>query len=100
MLKTIKILIIAFIISLFSFNYVQAMDIDMELSNTTENNETVTNTTQTDYLSQTTLNDDYSVSLSSMPESELGFGNILNIILIVIGILQILLGIAIMIRLK
>ena len=100
MLKTIKILIIAFIISLFSFNYVQAMDIDMELSNTTENNETVTNTTQTDYLSQTTLNDDYSVSLSSMPESELGFGNILNIILIVIGILQILLGIAIMIILK
>ena len=100
MLKTIKILIIAFIISLFSFSYVQAMNINMDLSNTTENNETVTNTTQTDYLSQTTLNDDYSVSLSSMPESELGFGNILNIILIVIGILQILLGIAILIRLK
>ena len=100
MLKTIKILIIAFIISLFSFNYVQAMNINMDLSNTTENTETVTNTTQTDYLSQTTLNDDYSVSLSSMPESELGFGNILNIILIVIGILQILLGIAILIRLK
>ena len=100
MLKTIKILIIAFIISLFSFSYVQAMDINMDLSNTTENNETVTNTTQTDYLSQTTLNDDYSVSLSSMPESELGFGNILNIILIVIGILHILLGIAILIRLK
>ena len=100
MFKTLKILIITFIISLFSFSYVQAMNIDMNLSNTTENTTTSANTTPTDYLSSTTLNDDYSVSLSSMPESELGFGNILNIALIVVGILQILLGIAIMIRLK
>ena len=52
------------------------------------------------YVGGAVFNDDYSVSLSSMPESELGLGNILNIILIVIGILLILLGIAIMIRLK
>lgn len=100
MLKTIKILIITFIISLLFFNYVYAMDINMNLSTNTDNtSSTVANNTSTDYLSST-FNDDYSVSLSSMPEFELGLGNILNIILIVIGILLILLGIAIMIRLK
>lgn len=38
--------------------------------------------------------------LDSMPEADLGLTNILNIFLIVIGILLILLGIAILIRLK
>ena len=100
MLKTLKILIITAIISLFSFGYVYAMDINMNISNTTNNtSSSISNNNSNDYLSST-FNDDYSVSLSSMPESELGFGNILNIILIVIGILLILLGIAIIIRLK
>lgn len=39
-------------------------------------------------------------TLSSLPEAELGLTNILNILLIVIGILLILLGFAILIRLK
>lgn len=100
MLKTLKIFIIAVIISLFSLSYVYAMDINMNILNNGNNaSMNSSNNTSSDYLSST-FNDDYSVSLSSMPESELGFGNILNIILIVIGILLILLGIAIMIRLK
>lgn len=39
-------------------------------------------------------------SLSSLPESDLGLTNILNILLITIGVLIILLGIAILIKLK
>lgn len=97
MLKYVKTIIITIIISLFACNYVYALDVNMNsTSNNTSNN---TAYTQTDYLSGTT-NNDYSVSLSSMPESELGFNTILNIILVVIGILLILLGIAILIRLK
>lgn len=97
MLKYVKTLIITIIISVFACNYVYALDVNINTS--TNTNTTNTTYTQTDYLSGT-LNDDYSVSLSSMPETELGFTNILNIILIVIGILLILLGIAILIRLK
>lgn len=40
------------------------------------------------------------VTTNSLPESSLGLGNILNIILIVVGVLIILLAIAILIRLK
>ena len=39
-------------------------------------------------------------TLSNLPEAQLGLTNILNIILIVIGVLLILLAIAIIIRLK
>ena len=39
-------------------------------------------------------------SLSSLPESELGLTNILNILLIAVGFVLILLGIAIIIKLK
>ena len=107
MLKIIKIFILAFIISLFSYNYVYAMDINMNLSNNNSStnsssiqrtNTTINNTTNNN--SYLPVSDDYSVSLSSMPEEDLGFTNILNIILIVVGILLVLLGIAIMIRLK
>ncbi len=116
MLKTIKIFVLAFILSFLTFNYVYAMDINMNLSNTnistnsssiqntntaiSNNNNTIGNTTNNYY---SPVSDDYSVSLGTMndlPENELGFTNILNIILIVVGILLILLGIAIMIRLK
>ena len=38
--------------------------------------------------------------INSLPEADLGLNNVLNILLIVIGILLILLGIAIIIRLK
>lgn len=96
MLKYVKTIIITIIISLFTCNYVYALDVNMNTNSATSNN---TAYTQTDYLSST-ANNDYSVSLSSMPESELGFNTILNIILVVIGILLILLGIAILIRLK
>lgn len=37
---------------------------------------------------------------NNLPESQLGLANILNILLIVVGVLLILLGIAILIRLK
>ncbi len=94
MLKTLKILIITIIVFLFSFNYVQALDINMNLTNTPNNYNT------TSIQNTSTFSDDVGITLNSMPEAELGFDSILNIVLIVIGILIILLGIAILIRLK
>ena len=97
MLNTLKIILLTIIISLFSFNYVQALDINMNLTNTTNNNTLINNNTSQNI---STFSDDVGITLNSMPETELGFENILNIVLIVIGILLILLGIAILIRLK
>jgi len=86
-------------------NFVQATDIDMNLSNTTNldaSNVVDSNTSDT----TTTVPGSYSSSgsfvssLNSLPEAELGLTNILSIILIVIGVLLILLAIAILIRLK
>lgn len=105
MFKKLKIFLLAFILSICTISYVYAVDINMNLSNT--NNTNTANTSPNISSNVSTLDnnlytstDSYSVSLSSMPEAELGLENILNIILIVVGILLILLGIAIMIRLK
>lgn len=60
------------------------------VSNTTSNTSTATSSTRSSSLADT---------LQSLPESELGLTNILNILLIAIGIVLILLSIAIFIRL-
>ena len=115
--KTLKIILICIIILSFYFFANPALAvIDMNLaSNLTDNstntsnsldedtntitnrsslNTTSTNTTSTNTTSATVS------TLSSLPESELGLTNILNILLITVGVLLILLGIAIIIKLQ
>ena len=78
-----KIYIVLLLVCLF----VCASDINMNL----QNNTTTSGASNT----ASPLN-----ALSSLPEASLGLTNILNILLIVVGVLLILLAIAILIRLK
>ena len=84
-----KIYIIIFIL-IFMFvscsTFVYAGDINMNLQNSN---------TSVDSNTSSPLN-----ALSSLPEASLGLTNILNILLIAVGILLILLAIAILIRLR
>ena len=84
-----KIYIIMFIL-IFMFvscsTFVYAGDINMNLQNSNTSVESNTSSP---------LN-----ALSSLPEASLGLTNILNILLIAVGILLILLAIAILIRLR
>lgn len=86
-----KIYIILILVSiLFSFvSIVNATDIDMDI----ENNTLAEATSQTQ--SSTPLS-----PLSSLPEASLGLGNIINILLITVGVILIFLAIAILIKLK
>lgn len=81
-----------------------------ESLNTSSDNETVEDNSN-EIQTTSTPNEDTPIStgsqtinsystVSSIPEANLGLNNILNILLIAIGILMILLGIAILIRLK
>ena len=92
-------------------NFVQAINVNMNLSNTTSIDTSLVSgnsisTENPDYDNDNAYTPSYistgsTVStLNSLPEAELGLTNILSIILIVIGILLILLAIAIIIRLK
>ncbi len=80
-----KIYIIIFMFVSFS-TFVYAGDINMNLQNSNTSVESNTSSP---------LN-----ALSSLPEASLGLTNILNILLIAVGILLILLAIAILIRLR
>lgn len=72
-----------------------------EISEDSSNEVRTTSTPTTNTSSQTGTQTISSYStVSSIPEANLGLNNILNILLIAIGILMILLGIAILIRLK
>ena len=87
MFKKIYIIIFILIFMFVSFStFVYAGDINMNLQNS---NTSVESTTSSP------LN-----ALSSLPEASLGLTNILNILLIAVGILLILLAIAILIRLR
>lgn len=106
MLKSIsKILVIFFMVMLILSVYVKATDINMNLTNSIENSvdNSIDNSVDNEINhSLNNMNTQYSSPTisSSLPEAELGLGNILNILLIVVGVLLILLGIAIIIRLK
>lgn len=118
MLKSFhKITIFMIILMLFIPVFVQATEVNMNLTSNTsvDNTATMQNTatadqpsttdqqTTTDTLSPTGTNYESSSTVSTLnqlPEAGLGLTNVVNIILIVIGILLILLGIAILIRLK
>jgi len=121
--KIFKVLFILFIAIFMLAQFTYATDIDTTALSNSYNNSTTNNTTNTntttnsisnsinnsvDSTKNSTTNTIKPVttttpsvsSTSSLPEADLGFTNILNIVLIVIGLLLILLGIAILIRLK
>lgn len=111
MTKISKILSILLICLLFT-SFVQATDIDMNLqSNPRNNDETIntnmlededaTNTRTSNANRNSVLTDTPSTTItsgSSVSDEALGLTNILNILLIVVGVVLILLGIAILIR--
>ena len=113
MSKTFKIIIIL-LIMIFAINTITSnaasinMNLEAENAVTDENTEEATNSTDTNTVSNTTSNTTSSDSssdsanvtkLSSLPESELGLANIINILLIAVGVILIFLAIAILIRL-
>lgn len=116
MKKSIKILSILFVTLLFVVSFSYATDINMNLQsvndsqtlNTSYNNSYSNNASQNTTSGQTSNNSTVlsstsstTVSTSSSNSDEgLSFTNILNILLIVVGIVLILLGVAILIRMK
>lgn len=122
MSKILKTTLLVLLVSLFITNFSLATDIDMNLTSTNENTTStntsnsiasttnnISNTNTNNNNTNTTRNNSVSSSvgestvISSMDQSStddgLGLSNILNILLIVVGIVLILLGIAILIRL-
>ena len=69
-------------------------------TNSTGSTNSTNTTTNTEAASTTNRNTSISDTLQALPESELGLTNILNILLIAVGVVLILLSIAIFIRLK
>lgn len=126
-LKNIKIIVLSIIFTLFisiSSCYAVELDLSDDLlessssvnstnsGNTTNENSSNTNLNTNSTNNTNISNENYNTNTSftnstpsatvtnSLPESDLGLSNILNIFLIVIGVLLILLSIAILIRLK
>ena len=107
MLKILKIAIVLFMILLFINTVVSATDINMNLTSETNNqvdtNNTDLNATTDD--TQTQISDGISGTaapsgVSSIAQENMSFSNILNILVITVGVILILLAIAILIRLK
>lgn len=109
--KIVKILLLLLIMILCNYSIVNATEINMNLPvenandvATTETNEIsgdLTNPTN----EITSLSDDISgtavpSNVSSIAQENMSFSNILNILLIAVGVVLILLAIAILIRLK
>lgn len=119
MSKTFKVMIIALVIVLAVgtiSSSAASINMNLESGNNISDENVVedTNTTDTNTLANTTTNttanttttDNNSgtesatvTSVSSLPESELGLSNIINILLIAVGVILIFLAIAILIRL-
>lgn len=112
MLKFSKIFILLIILMLLCSVTVFATEIDMNLQadtdeeNTVEINTTDDDTTINDTLPASTSSDDdlsgsaAPSSVSSIAQENMSFSNILNILVITVGVIIILLAIAILIRLK
>lgn len=107
MLKKLGIFLITILMSILCICPVYATNTNSLLnSNTLSPTNSMNNTLSNNY-SASTISADLSstrsttqTSSSNLPESDLGLNNVLNILLIVIGIVLILLGIAVLIRLK
>lgn len=105
MSKVCKILLVICILSTFCFGIVFASEdeavTDAEVQAQSEENE-LPSTDVLDYDSSSDITAQVKTvsPLSNLPEANLGLNNILNVILISIGVLLILFAIAILIRLK
>lgn len=105
MSKICKILLVICILSTFSFGIVFASEeediVDTEVEAQSEENELPSTDVLDTYSNSDITAQVKTVSpLSNLPEANLGLNNILNVILISIGVLLILFAIAILIRLK
>lgn len=111
-INLISIIVISFI---FLSTIVFATDIDMNLPTNNESNNNISNQTNNTNSVENEVYDDNTItdnedeytpqsttvsSVSSVTEETFGLSQILNIFLIVVGVVLILLGIAILIRLK
>ena len=86
-----------------SSNILANNEVDNEINGSTQGSNTTTassNTVSEASSSSTNRNVSVADTLQSLPESELGLTNILNILLITVGVVLILLSVAIFIRLK
>lgn len=92
MSKFLKIILMISVLLCFCLNSVFATN---TARNTQENNTATTNSSTSTSQSTTTV-----TTLDDIPESNLGLTNILNILLITVGVVIIFLAIAILIRLK
>ena len=93
MSKVLKIFLIIAIVSCIFMNVALATEDEDDVE---ENTATTSSSSYSDISAQVTRVD----PLSNLPEANLGLNNILNVILISIGVLLILFAIAILIRLK
>lgn len=93
---------ILFFMSMHSFSFAVS-SVDMNLAANSQDNALANNSVSTNSTSNTTLSNTSAgtvSNLSPLPDSDLGLSNILNIILIAVGVVLILLGLAIIIKLK
>lgn len=105
--KIIITLLAIFTVLLISFNSVKAVDLNLtenissnnSLTNSVNDDEDLNNTNYSNSTNIASENNSTKVT-SVVPESNLGLTNILNFVLITIGILLILLAIAILIKLN
>lgn len=100
MYKSLRILIIFMLIFSFISRITLNISYATESSNVASDSNIVDDLPTEDYLSTSDPNISSVQRVSSIPEANLGLNNILNVILIAIGILLILFAIAILIRLK
>lgn len=108
MKKFIKIFLITILVILINIPYINAVGIDMDLDENTNNTNNTNNNNTVSFFNNTIDNDDLDeepiqkVSTTSTVDEEfhLTVSDIINIILISVGVVLILLGIAILIRLK
>lgn len=98
MFKIVKTLFFLIIFLLLIANFSFATDINMNL----QDNNSISNTlNQQEDLNSNIINSNSSATItssSSVSDDSLGLTNVLNILLIVVGVVLILLGIAILIR--
>ncbi len=84
----------------FSEDEDEENEISTNTNSNTNSNTSNTSSNSTSYENYTGVPDSSATVTSYLPESDLGLTNILNILLIVVGILLILLAVAILIKLK
>lgn len=100
MKRTIKYISVLFLFLLFFNSCCLATDINMNLQSNVETNQVDDTISQNEITQNTPNYTNISSSTSTSNDDTFSIGNIINIFLVVVGIVLILLGLAILIRLK